>query len=72
MREELILKVKAFNDNHKKLTEYLAKRNMFICGASADFKHFPIFEGKSVDHPDNKCVGYANDMCEIDSIVWNK
>lgn len=72
MREELRAKIITCNENHKNLVEYLAKKNMFICGVSADFKRFPIFEGKGVGYPGNKYVGYANDMCEIDSIVWDK
>lgn len=72
MREELRTKIKTCNENHKKLVEYLTKRNMYICGVSADFKRFPIFEGKGVNDPNSKCVGYANSMCEIDSIVWDK
>jgi len=72
MREELKIKVKKFNENHNKLEEYLEKKNMFLCGVSKNFKTFPIFEGKGINDPNNKMVGYANNMCEIDSIIWNR
>jgi hypothetical protein len=72
MREELREKIIIFNENHKQLVEYLTEKNMFVCGLSSDFKRFNIYEGNGVNDPYNKYVGYANDRCEIDSIVLNR
>jgi len=71
-KERLNVKAKTFNKNYKRLEKYLAKKGMFLCGISKDFERFPIFKGYGVNDPNNKYVGYANNMCEIDSIVWNK
>jgi hypothetical protein len=40
MREELRTRIKTFNENHKQLEEYLAKKNMFVCGVSKILKDF--------------------------------